>query len=110
MRPILLVLILIIVALIAAIATGFLNIDLIRGAKVPQVSATDNGVTAQGGQAPAFDVQTGSVTIGNPQLPSVNVNPAGNDANAAAPAATQPAPQQQPQAAQPNVVDGNSTQ
>ena len=109
MRPILLVLILIIVALIAAIATGFLNIDMIRGAKVPQVSATGNGVTAQGGQAPAFDVQTGSVTIGNPKLPTVNVNPAGGQGNAAAPAA-QPAPQQPQQPAQPNVVDGNSTQ
>jgi len=64
MRTVLLVLIVAIVVVIAAVATGFLNINQIRGAKAPVVTATSNGVTAKGGQAPAFDVETGSVKVG----------------------------------------------
>jgi hypothetical protein len=52
---------------IAGIVSGFLDINQIRGAKAPQISATGNGVTAKGGQAPAFDVETGSVKVGTKQ-------------------------------------------
>jgi hypothetical protein len=80
MRAVILVLIVLIVGVIAAIATGFLSVNQIRGVRAPQVSASANGVTAQGGQAPAFDVQTGSVKIGtantNVKLPAVQVSPA----------------------------------
>lgn len=64
MRAFILILVLVILAAIALIATGFLDINQIRGAKAPQVLATQNGLTAKGGQAPAFDVQTGSVKVG----------------------------------------------
>ncbi len=64
MRAVLFVLILAIIVVIAAVATGFLNINQIRGGHAPQISATRNGVTAKGGQAPAFDVETGSVKVG----------------------------------------------
>jgi hypothetical protein len=64
MRAVLLVLIIAVVALIVAIATGFLDINQTRGAKAPQVSASQNGVTAAGGQAPAFDIETGQVKVG----------------------------------------------
>ena len=78
MRTVIFILILVVLAVIAALATGFLNIDQIRGTKVPQVSATGNGVTAQGGQAPAFDVQTGSVKVGTQektvQMPTLEVD------------------------------------
>lgn len=67
MRAILFVLIIVILVVIAGIATGFLNINQIKGAKAPQISATGNGVTAKGGQAPAFDVETGSVKVGTKQ-------------------------------------------
>jgi hypothetical protein len=113
MRAVLLLLIIIIAAAIIALATGLLNIDTLRGVKAPDISATGNGVTAQGGQMPTFDVQTGSVTVGTQpatvQVPTVNVNPAGGQQ--AQPGQPQPAkqpparPQQQPQ-----VVNGNSTQ
>jgi flagellar basal body-associated protein FliL len=63
MRAILLILILAIVALIAAIATGFLDISQTREAKTPQISATTKGITASGGQSPAFQVETGSVQV-----------------------------------------------
>ena len=64
MRALLFILIIAVVAVLIAVGTGFLNINQIRGAKAPEVSATRNGVTAKGGQTPAFDVQTGSVKVG----------------------------------------------
>jgi hypothetical protein len=64
MRAVIFVLIVAVLAIIAAVATGFVNINQIRGAKAPQLSATANGVTATGGQTPAFDVETGSVKVG----------------------------------------------
>ncbi len=83
MRAVIFVLIVIILAVIAAIATGFLDINQIRGAKAPEVSATGNGVVAKGGQTPAFDVQTGSVKIGTKpatvKVPSVEVVRPGNE-------------------------------
>lgn len=79
MRAILLILILAVVAIIVAIATGFLDISETRQAKAPQISTTGNGVTAKGGQTPAFDVETGSVSVGSKPktvpVPSLQVNP-----------------------------------
>lgn len=64
MRALLFILIVAVIIVVAALATGFLNINQIRGAQVPAVSASRNGVSAKGGQAPAFDVETGSVKVG----------------------------------------------
>ena len=85
MRALLLILILAVVALLVAFASGFLNVNQTRDAKAPQVSATRNGVTARGGQTPAFDVETGSVKVGTKQttvrVPAVVVEkPAQNQA------------------------------
>ncbi|MEO6224471.1 MAG: hypothetical protein ABIO80_01265 [Sphingomicrobium sp.] len=77
MRAIIMILIVAVLAIIAAIATGMININQIRGAQAPHVSATGNGIVAKGGQTPAFDVETGSVKIGAKQstvkIPSVQV-------------------------------------
>jgi hypothetical protein len=67
MRALLLILIIVVVAILIALASGFLNINQTRQAKAPEVSTTRNGVTAKGGQAPAFDVETGSVKVGTKQ-------------------------------------------
>ena len=79
MRAIILILILAVVVILAGVGTGFIDIDQIRGAKVPAVATTENGVVAQGGQTPAFDVETGSVTVGakdaTVKVPQVQVNP-----------------------------------
>ena len=91
MRAILLVLILAVVAIIALVATGLVDVRQIRGARAPDLSATRNGVTAKGGQAPAFDIETGSVSLGTRdakvKVPALRVNPAANNAtqNQAAP-------------------------
>ena len=86
MRAVLLILILIIVAIIIAVATGFLDINQIRPGKAPELSATSNGVAAKGGQAPAFDVQTGTVKVGSKQatvkVPTLEVQPPQNQAAA----------------------------
>jgi len=87
MRAVIFILIVLVLVVIAALATGFLNIDQIRGARAPQLSATGNGVTAQGGQAPAFDVQTGSVKVGaksaNVKVPTLSVERPGENQAAA---------------------------
>ena len=91
MRAIVFILIIVVLAIILALATGFLDINQIRGARAPQISASRNGVTARGGQAPAFDVETGSVKVGTKQttvqVPALEVqkpadNAAANSANA----------------------------
>jgi hypothetical protein len=62
------------------------DINQTRSAKAPEVSAAGNGVTATGGQTPAFDVETGSVTVGSEnktvKVPTLKVEPAGNSTDA----------------------------
>ena len=90
MRAVIFILVILVLAIIGAIATGLVDINQIRGAKVPQVSATQNGVVARGGQAPAFDIETGSVKVGSKdaqvKVPSLEVqrptDPAANQATA----------------------------
>jgi hypothetical protein len=88
LRTIIFVLILAVILVIAGLATGLIDINQIRGARAPQIAATGNGVTAKGGQAPAFDVETGSVKVGATQktmtVPTFQVQkPAQNKAAAA---------------------------
>ena len=96
MRAILLVLILAVVVLIGAVATGFINISQIRGARAPDISASSNGVTASGGQAPSFDIETGSVGVGTRdatiKVPELKVNPPANQAAPVQGPAQPPAP------------------
>jgi len=65
MRAIVFILIIGVLVLLAAVASGFLNINQTRQAAVPNVSTTGNGVTASGGQTPAFQVETGSLKVGS---------------------------------------------
>ncbi len=96
MRAVLLVLILAVVVLIGAVATGFINIRQLRGAEAPDINASRNGVTATGGQTPSFDIETGSVGVGTRdatiKVPELKVNPAANQAAPAPPQAPAPPP------------------
>lgn len=91
-RTIIIILILAILVILAGIGTGFIDINQIRGAKAPEVSATGNGVVAKGGQTPAFEVETGSVTVGTKEakvkVPALKVQKP-EDANMAAANTTQ---------------------
>ncbi len=86
MRNIFLFLIIVVLALIAAVATGLLDINQIRPAKAPTISTDSNGVTASGGQTPKFEVETGTVSVGTKPkevtvpVPSVQVNAPANSA------------------------------
>jgi hypothetical protein len=77
MRTILLILIIAVVALIGAFATGYIDVNQTRGAKAPSVAAENGTVRTTGGQPPAFEVQTGSVQVGtreaNVAVPRVEV-------------------------------------
>jgi hypothetical protein len=88
MRAVLLIIIVAVIAIIAAMATGFLNVSQIRNAEAPQVTASSNGVTARGGQAPAFDIETGSVKVGSTEaqvkVPSLVVEKPPRNQSAAA--------------------------
>jgi hypothetical protein len=90
MRAVLLILILAVVALIVLVATGLVNINQTRPAEAPRIEANGAGITAKGGQAPAFDVQTGTVGVrANQQnvavpVPTLTVTPANEQAPATA--------------------------
>lgn len=77
MRAILLILILGVVLLIAAMATGFLDISQTRQARVPDIESSDGAIRANDGQAPAFDIETGKIELGtrsaNVAVPKVEV-------------------------------------
>jgi hypothetical protein len=92
LRTFIVILILAVLVVLAGIGTGFIDVNQIRGAKAPELSATGNGVVAKGGQTPAFEVETGSVTLGTKEtkvkVPAVQVNPPA-DSNQAATANTQ---------------------
>jgi hypothetical protein len=87
MRALLFILILAVLVIITGIATGYINVNQTREAEAPTVAATRNGVTAKGGQAPAFDVQTGSVKVGTAattvKVPALIVQKAGQSQQAA---------------------------
>ena len=99
MRAILLVLILVIVAAIVLLTTGLVDINTVRGARAPDVDASRSGVTASGGQAPAFEVETGTVAVGKREttvnVPTLEVRkPGGNEAAPAPAPANTTAPAQ----------------
>ena len=77
MRAILLILIVVVVALIVAIGTGLVRIPQTSPAVAPRVEMKDGKLTTQPGQAPTFDIETGSVGVGTSnrtvQVPSVEV-------------------------------------
>jgi hypothetical protein len=102
MRAVLLILVVITLAVIAAFATGFVDINQIRGGRAPEVAATQNGMSAEGGRAPSFEVETGSVKVGTGeanvtvpkvtvgkenktvQVPKIELRPAGDQGNKSA--------------------------
>ena len=65
MRAVILLLIVAVLVVIAGVASGYLKINQTRAGRGRRRSRRPRkGVTAKGGQAPAFDVETGSVKVG----------------------------------------------
>ena len=111
MRAILLILIVAVVALIVAVQTGFVHLQQTQPAVAPGIAAENGKIITRPGQAPRFEVQTGSVGVGKGTVnvgvpaieikrqgtavgvPNVVVNRPGTPAPAAPPApAVPPAP------------------
>ena len=96
MRAILLILMVAVVAIIIAIASGFLHLNQTQPARAPSVAVGNAGVTTTGGQAPRFEVETGSVSVGTERrdvaLPKVNVPLPSVRVNRPTDAATRPPP------------------
>lgn len=72
-RTVLIILALAALVLLVLLATGVLNVNQTREAKLPNVD-----VSAEGGQAPAFDVDAKRVVVGttetNVTVPDVDVD------------------------------------
>jgi predicted S18 family serine protease len=70
MRAILVLLVIVVVIAIAAVAMGYIDVSQTRTASLPTVKV-------EGGSAPAFDVRTANVEVGQKnevvQVPTVNV-------------------------------------
>ena len=117
MRAIFLILIIAVVALIAAVMTGLIDINQTRPAVAPGVEAADGRIVARPGQAPAFDVQTGSVGVnanGSVAVPKIEVKPGETRIGVPTievrrPGAQQPAPAPAP-ATPPAAPQGNQAQ
>ena len=69
-RGVVIVLVVAVIALIAAIVLGYVDVSQTRTAELPRISV-------QGGQAPAFAVKTADVSVGSTQqtveVPKVEV-------------------------------------
>ena len=77
MRAIFLILILAVVAVIALLASGLVDVSQTRAARAPQLETENGAIRAEAGQSPAFEVQTGSVQVGtrdaNVAVPKIEV-------------------------------------
>ena len=115
MRAVFLILIVAVVAVIAAVLTGMLKLPVTQPAVAPSVAVENGKIITRPGQAPAFDVQTGSIGVGTDKsvaVPKVEIQP--SDTRIGVPslevrrpgAATVPAPAP----AAPAQVQGNTAQ
>jgi hypothetical protein len=79
MRAIFLILIVAVVALIAAVASGLIDISQTRPAVAPGVERADGKLVTRPGQTPAFDVKTGSIGVGTGNasvaVPKIEIQP-----------------------------------
>lgn len=79
MRAIFLILIVAVVALIAAVMTGMINLRQTQPAVAPGITTENGKIVARHGQAPAFDIETGSIGVGsssrNVAVPRIEIQP-----------------------------------
>jgi hypothetical protein len=68
-----------VVALILAVMTGMINLRQTQPAVAPGIETSDGKIVTRSGQAPAFDIETGSVAVGSGNasvaLPKVEIQP-----------------------------------
>ena len=78
MRAVFIILIVAVLGLIGAVLTGMVKLPLTQPAVAPSIAVEDGKIVTRPGQAPAFDVQTGTVGIGSGAtvaVPKVEIKP-----------------------------------
>ncbi len=79
MRAIFLILIVAVVALIAAVLTGMINLRQTQPGVAPGITSENGKIVARHGQAPAFDIETGSIGVGTTNksvaVPKIEIQP-----------------------------------
>ena len=100
MRTIFLILIIAVIGLIVGVKTGYIDTRQTQEARLPQAEVQGGKIKVEAGQAPKFDVQTGSVGVGtadaNVAVPTVKIEQDGRTVKV--PAIVVHPPQQQPAA------------
>ena len=113
MRAVFLILIIAVVALIAAVLTGMIDIRQTQPAVAPGIESQDGKIVTRSGQAPAFDVQTGTVGIGSGAtvaVPKVEIQPSNVRVGVPSLEVRRPGDAPAPAPAAPAPVQGNSAQ
>lgn len=112
MRAVFLILIVAVVALIAAVSTGLIDINQTRPAVAPGVERADGKLVTRPGQTPAFEVKAGSIGVatGNASVavPKIEIQP--SDTRIAVPSVEVRRPGATPAPAPAPVAQGNSAQ
>lgn len=111
MRAVFLILIVAVVALIAAVLTGMVDIRQTQPAVAPGISSADGKIVTRPGQAPAFDVQTGSIGVGTGKtvaVPKIEIQP--SNTRIAVPSVEVRRPGDAPAPAAPAPAQGNAAQ
>ena len=79
MRAIFLILIVAVVALIAAVMSGLIDINQTRPATAPGVEASNGKIVTRAGETPQFEVKTGSIGVGTGKatvaVPKIEIQP-----------------------------------
>jgi hypothetical protein len=79
MRAIFLILIVAVVALILAVMSGMINLRQTEPAVAPGIETSDGKIVARKGQAPAFDIETGSIGVAGSNasvaVPKIEIKP-----------------------------------
>ena len=111
MRAVFLILIVAVVALIAAVLTGMIDIRQTQPAVAPGIASEDGKLVARPGQTPAFDVETGTIGVGTGKtvaVPKVEIQP--SDTRIAVPSVEMRRPGTAPAPAPAPPAPGNAAQ
>lgn len=90
MRTFLIAAIILVVIAIFVIASPFVNVTQNEAGSPPSIEAGDDGITATAGEAPSFEVETGSVKMGDDSI-EIETADAGDDESTGDEVVTAPA-------------------
>ncbi len=113
MRAFFLILIIAVAALILAVMTGMIDLRQTQPAVAPGISTENGKLVTRPGQAPAFDIETGSIgvgTNGSVAVPKVEIKPSDTRIGVPSVEVRRPGAAPAPAPAAPPPVQGNAAQ